>query len=303
MYKYTKSQVEAIQKAYRYLFPTISPELERFWYPADDYDWLCMTSRFNESGPTFENFQALDNDLASIDLNRDPDIIGSELAQAARKHRVGFSIGLNPWADYLLLQAQHATPQEVVVIIAYNWYPLVTISKNTSKPPNSPLYQDCPFTWANGKYAFVFEPFKDHKRPLLMLFTNIFPHFMEAGEPANAGLSADQNRFVGGKPGMKDGLIHTLNAINPSIQIRGLVFLGNNALSVFCDIGISAAVKGFREESIQSASDFPALSLGDKKIPYLPFFHPAARELIPTDARKEYQCLYKRLAEALVRIE
>jgi hypothetical protein len=302
MCKYNKLQVEAIQRSYRHLFPNISQELKQFWYPRDDYDWLCMTSRFNASGPAFENFQALDSDLGSIDLNRAPDIIGSELAKAARQHGVGFSIGLNPWADYLL-QMRQPIPQEVVVIVAYNWYPLVTVNGDKRKPPNSSLYQDNPLTWAHGKYAFVFEPFVNHKHPLLMLFTNIFPHFMEAGAQANAGLSANQNRFVGGKPGMKKGLIHTLNAINPSIQIKGLVFLGNNALSPFSNVGIAATVKRLQSESIRSASDFPTLSLGDKEIPYLPFFHPAARELIPTDARKEYQCLYKRLAEALVRIE
>jgi hypothetical protein len=302
MCKYNKLQVETIQRAYRHLFPNISPELAGFWYPSGNYDWLCMTSRFDASGPTVENFQALDNDLGSIDLNRDPNIIGSELARTARQHGVGFSIGLNPWADYLL-QMRQPIPQEVVVIVAYNWYPLVTVNGDKRKPPNSPLYRDNPLTWAHGKYAFVFEPFMNRERPLLAFFTNIFPYFMEAGKPANAGLSANQNRFVGGKPGMKKGLTLTLSAINPSIQIRGLVFLGNNALFPFFNAGVSVAVKELQTKPVRSASDFPALSLGDKEFHYLPSFHPAARELIPTDARKEYQRLYKRLAEALVRIE
>ena len=156
MNKYDKADVEAIQKGYRRLFPVINKEIEQFWYPTDNYDWLCLVSRFNELGPTFGDFQGLHDDLTRFERTSEHNADGATLAQLARKRGVGYSIGLNPWADYLLSEARDFAPQEVVVIIGYNWYPLIT---KDGKLPNSPLNPENPLTSNSRKYSFIFEPF------------------------------------------------------------------------------------------------------------------------------------------------
>jgi hypothetical protein len=300
---YSKSEVEAIQEGYRYLFPVISKKLEQFWYlPDDRYDWLCLATPFY-SGPTFDKFQAFDADLKRVNTTPEPDVIGSKLADLAKKHGVGYSIGLNPWADYLLfLASQTHAPREVVVVVAYNWYPLVTTDK---KLPNSPLYKDTPLTFENRKYAFVFEPFLNDDNSPLVFFTNIFPHFMEAGKPATKGLSPVQKNFIGGNEGMRAGMVWPLEAINPSIKIRGLVTLGGEALAPLTTTKLGDFMNAFQTKlqlnlpSIDKA--LPTFRTRDKNIPWLPYYHPAARELIPLSTRPRYHADYSKLAEALLR--
>ena len=125
---------------------------------------------------------------------------------------------------------------------------------------------------------------------------------MEAGVGANAGLNRLQKALVHSGQGMKKGLIDTLEAINPSIHIRGLVFLGGSVLSLFSRERISKVVKNLQTSLPTSSRGFSTISVGSKEIPYLPFFHPAARELIPHADRKTYQELYKKLANALVQV-
>lgn len=302
MGNYNKSEVEAIQKSYRYLFPSIREELEQFWYPPNDrFDWLCLTTPFNP-GPTFSKFQDLDADLKQVSKTSQPNIIGSKLATLAKKHEVGYSIGLNPWADFMLASRTDAF-QEVVIIVGYNWYPLVTIDK---KLPNSPLHKDSPLEFRNNFYAFVFEPFLHDSQPPLIFFTNIFPHFLEAGEPAQKGLSPSQKKLVGNDVGLKNGLVRTLEAINPDIRIAGLVTLGGNALAPLSSKKVGDFVRDFQRalESDPANVDkvLPSFEIhGNKKIPWLPYYHPAARELAAKSDSMKHKANFSKLAQALLR--
>lgn len=307
MDNYSESEVEAIQKNYRHLFSIHRKELEQFWYPPDEgFDWLCLTTSLNPA-PTYRQFQALDADLADlkqVSKSPEPDIIGSELAALAKKHGVGYSIGLNPWADYLLYSAdQTAMFQEVVVIVGYNWYPLVMTNKAL---PNSPLYKDNPLTFRNGSYAFAFESFLHDGQPPLIFFTNIFPHFLEAGKPAQKGLSPSQRKLVGGDVGMRNGLIQTLEAINPDIRLRGLVTLGGNALTPLTGKKVGEFVRDFQSalesDPANVGKALPSIEIrGNRQIPWLPYYHPAARELVPRSDRMKHEANFSKLAQALLK--
>ena len=313
MDKYNKSEVEAIQASYRYLFPTLKKELEQFWYPPDQsFDWLCLTTPFGPA-PTYSQFQTLDagledlkQSLSQVSKVLEPDAIGKKLAGLATKHGVGYSIGLNPWADYLLqLANQMDMRQEVVVIVGYNWYPLVTVDKDL---PNSPLCKDNPLKFRNGSYGFAFESFFHDGQPPLVFFTNIFPHFLEAGKPAQNGLSLSQRKLVGGDVGMRNGLVQTLEAINPDIRLRGLVTLGGNALTPLT--GKKVKVREY-VRNFQSALELDPANVGkallsieihgNRQIPWLPYYHPVARELVPRSERMKHEANFSKLAQALLK--
>jgi len=300
---YNELDVKAIQESYCYLFPVINKKLEWFWYPPDKFDWLCLTSPFH-SRPTFDKFQALDADLQSLKLTapvQEYKAIGQGLSRLAKKHGVGYSVGLNPWADYMLLLASQTDAlQEVVVVVAHNWNPLVKKGKIL---PNSPLYKDNPCESDDGKYAFVFEPFLSINHTACVLFTNIFPHFIEAGKGARDGPSLVQRNFIGQKNGMKKGLIWTLGAINPSIRIRGLITLGAPAFALLSDRSLTDTVESIRAKLRR----FPSLTtdayetflVKGTAIPWLPFFHPDSYEVTNAPESSERRDDYYKLASAL----
>jgi hypothetical protein len=305
---YTQEDFESIQECYRYVFPEINEQLERLWYPPSNYDWLCLTSRFDGSGPDYKCFESLGNDLMRVNRNQPPAVVGPLLAGLARKHRVGYSIGLNPWADFLFLQREKIIPKEIIIIVAHNWYPLVT---STGECPDPPLNRRDPSATMNGRYAFVFEPFKERGNPLLMFFTNIFPHFLEAGKKTNAGLSVEERNFIGGNQGMKNGLTLTLEAISPLIKIRGIVALGTpvwNVLSSqvcsFSGMNLSNIVKQLRnrlkEDPTNIKNSLPMLLTKRGNIPWLPYYHPSAFEMYAWAGWEERRADYSKLALALL---
>ncbi len=315
MSTYIESEVKVIQKRYCHLFPTICEELKQFWYdPKKQYAWSYLATPFH-TVPHYSKFSHLCDDLKRLqhqisnDLQPDVKVIGSRLADLAKRHDVGYSIGLNPWADYLLHSARPWPPKEVVVIVGNNWYPFVTRRNKIPQPPKSPLCKDDPYDqkYDQKKYKFIFEPFlKDSQRPLVF-FTNIFPQFIDPG-PANKGVSKEARNYIVGTGGMKNGLVKTLESINPDIKLIGLVTFGKYALEQLSPTtnpttNLGDIVREFQKK-LESHLDNvlpPFVINKDKIVPWLPFYHPAARELRPTNNREKYEETFSVLAKALLK--
>jgi hypothetical protein len=290
MDEYSQQEYLQIVDAYRSLFPTCSEELRRYWFPDQNKSWARLTSEFH-SDLSYGEFKEFGNEF--LNVRGDAEAISQLLSQ----HRVGLSIGLNPWADYLLLEhCGKKRGRGVVLIVMHNWYPLVRKGK---EPINTPLFKDNPRE--SAKYARVFTPFSRMDGPT-PLFVNIFPHFLEAGADARSGVSANQRQTVGGRRHWGRGFLAMIQDIKA--EILGVVGFGAVVWDVlswqFPELpccSLSTIVKQAGKST--KASDLPRFQVNKRDIPFLPCFHPDSREMSVFKDHEDRWKDYQRLATTL----
>lgn len=98
---YHRAEVEQILTAYRTLFPEATA-LATYWDFGRKRPWSCLTTDFHRATP--ESVAAFDESVRKLAIAQtDPLSRGEALRDLSLAHGVGYSLGISPWTDDLLL--------------------------------------------------------------------------------------------------------------------------------------------------------------------------------------------------------
>ena len=192
---YNKSEFYQIRASYRSLFGGASEKLQKILWPETlVHDWQALTSPISKD-ISYDDFQKMSTDVAdlSAELSRDwclwrnrLDGAGARYAELV-KDGVGYSIGLNPWCDFLSLKYHDVLTQpgaRLVVVMGYNWYPMVVGYDDRPELPDPPLKKRDPASFNGNRYRFVFETPAYCRAKVVPIFLNLFPFFTAPGREA-----------------------------------------------------------------------------------------------------------------------
>ncbi len=266
---YTVSQVSHILDAYKSLFPSTEGELENYWDYGRTRTWSCLTTNFHKIG--IETIQSFDAAVRQIDVaGLSHQRLGERFKDLSRQYKVGYSLGISPWTDDLLLQTFSEKTKFVVIILGHDWYPIVTNSKGKPRPPDSPL-QRCAISDSpvykdaipNSLYAV---------ENCAILFMNLYPDFRPPDSPKTGPLG-DYGEWA-------KGLEAVCKSISQQYCVVSVISWGGHvweALRSKLDtewqqLGIMAAVDRQYKHEQGAPTD---LHLGGTNIPYYAFAHPS----------------------------
>lgn len=285
--KYADNEVETILRAYRRLVPAIDAPLRQYWDFGHDRDWSCLVSDFHTVGAAqLEGFhRALDQPPNSWSSTTEQ---GDWLRSTSREHGVGFSLGISPWTDDLILRSFKDATREVVLIVGHDWYPIV----NPAYTPRSPLVR---FSLLDEAiYARAVPVARATEAGIGLLFVNLYPDFRPPGDETTGKMSIKYGPYV-------DGLMALCSAVACNFRLRGVVSWGGpvwEALQMRLDrdqrTGLWQAVTRVRSRGAALSLPTP-----DGEVPYYPFLHPSSY-LKPRFADPEHLEAYQAAWDTLI---
>lgn len=261
--KYAAHEVEAVLSAYRALFPSLDGALGRYLDVARERDWSCLTTNFHAVSTT--DIQRFDDAVRKLDHGATPEEIGNQLRHLARQHGVGYSLGISPWTDDLLLRSFASKTKRVVIVLGHDWYPIITKDMTTYRatPPlerfsvydERPYGEAIPTSLYQGGETAVF-------------FLNLYPDFRAPG--------MDVMGSLGNYQPWVEGFAAACAAIRKNFEISAVISWGDpvwQALNRHVDgqwrnLGIIKAVGQHEGKALK-------LRLGDQTLAYYPFAHPS----------------------------
>lgn len=154
-------------------------------------DWSYLTSDFRTL--TFEKIQDFDRQIDALNLSsKSVAEIGNSLASLSRSAKVGYSMGLCPWTDAMLLETFSSKTRRLLIIMGQDWYPIVKcdFDLNTSKgyAAKSPLVRQSP----RDEYPFAFPQTLTTPPDRAIVFMNLYPDFRPPGMDCTGNIGADK---------------------------------------------------------------------------------------------------------------
>lgn len=198
--KYTASQVSCILQAYRTLFPRVEEELATYWDYERRRQWSCLTTNFHQASA--DSIQSFDKDVIALqekigdslnDLSHDA--IGKLFREISLRHNIGYSIGISPWTDDLLLRTFRDETRRVIIILGHDWYPIVADTKEGLYVPRSPLQRDSILD--APKYKDAIPDKLCQINDCAILFLNLYPDFRPP-DAASTGSLGDYTQWIRG---------------------------------------------------------------------------------------------------------
>lgn len=167
---YLEPQFEKIVDAYKCIFSNITPGFERYLDFARSRQWSFLTTDFrrvtySRSLELHQRSEAIHSSVDSATAK------ASALSDASRELETGFSIGICPWTDNLLLESFDANKDELTLVVGHDWYPVGAgmLSESGLRVQglhHTPKYQHwCP--------AGFFDP----GHPSVTVFLNLYPDY------------------------------------------------------------------------------------------------------------------------------
>lgn len=283
--KYTEEETQHILAAYNQLFDEPTAELLKFMDLSRKRAWSCLTSDFRTL--TFEKVREFDRQINDLSLSsKSTREIGECLVDLSRSAGVGYSMGLCPWTDYLLLNTFKKTSKEILIVVGHNWYPIVT--KNKCYVADSPLNQDNPTCdWMYAK-ALPTQLFNDPD--LAILFVNLNPDFLPPGD--NKTGDTDTAQFIPGFAGLCKSVskVFRIKAVfswgSPVWQSLLKCLKSGRAFPISTNVGVAVSERNL------------ALSFDELEMKYYPFLHPSS----PSFHGKEHSQRYHDVCDELLRM-
>jgi hypothetical protein len=263
---YSSSELEAILERYRILFPkrSITPELRAYWDWVGEREWSGVTTDFHSATP--EQLQTLHERSLNIEAGGlSMQAKGEALRQAARHVGVGFSAGVCPWTDNLLLETFN--PQirsgDLVVLVGHDWYPI-----GAGVLPESPLYNQGLGQAKRYRHWCPESFFGDTPNRPTLFFLNFYPDFRPPAWPKKGPLHPGHypyNRCL-------DGLKEVLRILTPQFKRTSVISWGSPAWTSLAPLVDGGPI---RRTITQQQKEKPGaiLSLGGS--PFLPMAHPS----------------------------
>lgn len=131
---YERGEVEQILAAYKDIFPLIGAPLANYWGLGRERPWSYVTTDFHRT--TYEQLKLLHDRTRVIDaMGLATKEKGAALRDASSECGVGFSMGICPWTDHLLLKTYSPEKDSLTILLGHDWYPIVVQSRTRSDSP------------------------------------------------------------------------------------------------------------------------------------------------------------------------
>lgn len=267
--QYSKCDVERILSAYREMFPSIGPELRRYWDLDRKQEWSLLTT----------DFHAVDYDTL-VELSVRTEKINREfagarakahaLADAARNLGSGFSIGVSPWTDHGLFSTYEPAKDKITVVVAHDWYPIVPMKEH---PRDMPLFAQglATMTGAVGaKYHKAVPPqLLSDGGDRVLLFLNLYPHYREPEDGLTGKLAVDYGECF-------RGLLDVLECVCTRFNDVQLISWGTHTWEQ-----VRKLVEGKDKTNLSDnwltggESAVHTIRVGGRPVRYLPLAHPS----------------------------
>jgi hypothetical protein len=266
---YSRGDVARIHLAYQGIFPVVSPALADFWGYSRERPWSWVTSDFRNT--IYEQYAQMHAAARRIDAASFPDLDakGAALRAAAREAGVGYSLGINPWTDNLLLETYRDNADCLTVILAHDWYPIATTDKQGRwRESDAPLRADDNLHRTHKYHAAAPEAVLE--RRTVGLYLNLYPDYRppgwaKTGEVGQFGYSYGQ---------CLAGLDELVASLHPRFTKVSLISWG---VPVWAQLSRrTAAPRGMKlTRYTRDFSGHPVtVELGGRLLPYLPLIHP-----------------------------
>ena len=278
---YSKDEATRIFSIYRALFPSTHGALADYWDYERRREWSLLTTDFhnvdlpaitalNTAVRQFENEVRRNYNLSElINSVSVQDTVARRYRELAITYNAGYSLGVSPITDDLLLRTFSGQTKRIVILLGHDWYPIVTTS-----PDGRNLFLPIP---PLRRYSILSEKsYEPAVRPLIntqdcaVVFLNLYPDFRGPGIN-KLGSLGDYSQWV-------RGFIAVCESIAARFELAGVISWGTPVWTAlrkrldipFRDLGIMAAV----EEQYKLREPLP-LPLGAVTVPYFPFAHPS----------------------------
>lgn len=281
MADYSIDEVGRILGIYRALFPNTHGALDAYWDYERHREWSLLTTDFHrDDRPAILAFdKAVRQFETEVRRNYSPSelinsvavqvTVGGRYRELALAHHLGYSLGISPITDDLLLRTFSEQTTRIVVVLAHDWYPIVTRGTDGRNPflPIPPL----------RRYSILSEhSYEPAIRPLMeardcaIVFLNLYPDFRGPGAKKTGSLG-DYSQWV-------TGFIAVCESIAARFELAGVISWGSPVWmalrkmldSPFRDLGIMAAVE--EQSKLRAPLSLP---LGAVTAPCFPFAHPS----------------------------
>jgi hypothetical protein len=284
---YSANEVESILGAYRRLVPTIDAPLRRYWDLDHERDWSCLVSDFENIGAG--QLAGFHQALAQAPTSwTSPVEHGEWLRGTSREHGVGFSLGISPWTDDLILRTFQEATREVVLVVGHDWYPIV----NPAYTPRSPLVR---FSLLDEAiYARAVPVTRALEAGIGLLFINLYPDFRPPCDETTGKMPIKYGPYV-------DGLLALCSAAGQNFRLRGVVSWGGpvwEALQMRLGRDLRSGL-WYMVQQVQSRRTPLSLPVADGVVPYYPFLHPSSY-LKPRFADPEHVEAYQAAWDSLL---
>lgn len=229
-------------------------------------DWSVLTSDFRNI--TFAQATAFHEEVVKLsDANRDAKAadLGARLAALARQSGIGFSLGLSPWTDSLLLKTFSDATRRVIIILGHDWYPIVTPTSSTGRyAAMSPLFRQC----MESEYPAGIPAEFLNKRSCGVFFLNLYPDFRAPGG-STQGVTTARN--------FTKAFSACCEAIARNYEIACIVSWGSHVWDALRRNSRSLAGKTSEGIAAAALAGPHLLDINGVSHQYFPFTHPSSR--------------------------
>lgn len=274
--KYTEEKTELILASYNSLFEQPTEELLEFMDLSRKREWSCLTSDFRTL--TYQKLREFDRQISDLNLSsKSLAEIGNTLSNLSREAKVGYSMGLSPWTDWLLSKTFKASSRQLLIVVGHNWYPIVTSDK--CYVANSPLKEDAPT--CEWRYAKALPTRLLESPELAVLFLNLNPDFLPPGENITGETSTTQ--FIEGFTGL-------CKSVSKSFSIKGVISWGSPVWqSLAKKLKDGVPISKSSNIGVAALEHNLALNVGGLELKYYPFLHPSSPAFNGKNHSQRYQ--------------
>ncbi|MFI5251441.1 MAG: hypothetical protein ACHQQQ_03320 [Bacteroidota bacterium] len=308
---YEEWEIDKIITAYRDVFNVYDPEsgevLKKYYWENTKFEgnnqWELLTSDFTVERNDFKkNLLQFDKSYREFLKNNSkifstlcPKKIGEKLLELfptnSSTSKIGFSIGICPKTDDLLLESYkpHEPEREIIIVLGHNWYPIVTKNKELPFPP---LTGESVFECTRNykKYGRYFDQRLLDK--FVVLYLNLYPHFLPPGDPTTGAVSA---------PVLEKYLCHFENLcriIQKRRNIQGIITWGapvyEQIRTLFIpEIKSKYMIKGVTKAATESRvkiDQFLLAKIGGEILKVYPHVHPCHQGNFRTKEHRNSYC-------------
>lgn len=264
---YTDSEVNHILDAYKNLFPSTERELADYWDYRQTRLWSCLTTDFHKVNiETIKTFNVAVQQIDSTDTKLSHQTLGQQFKNLSRQYNVGYSLGISPWTDDLLLQTFSEKTKFVIIVLGHDWYPIV----GNANFPSPPLQRD---RISDKQHYANAIPSLRGAEDCAILFMNLYPDFREPGAPKTGLLEKNYEQWV-------KGLEAVCKSISQQYCLVRIISWGKPVWEALREkLGpewqklkvMNAVVRQYRHGQVEPID----LYLGGMKISYHAFAHPS----------------------------
>lgn len=289
---FSKDDFYKIIDAYKEIFPYQEPTLENYFnfrrdQPERNWSYICsnfyeIAKNPKEYYPIIENYDKALRELignlkkSNYDVDKTAGKIKELIAANQDYKHFGSAIGICPYTDELLLKSivenENELPKEIVVVLAHDWYPIVSSNNEINFIPPLEGYSIFTTKKENGEeidnvYGKMINLIPSRKYTIL--FLNLFPDYRKPGvEPSGRIEGVDYEMFA-------KGIINLIKSIGSEFTVKCIITWG--VIPFDCLMKHYSPEKKCREmKGVIEEQKTLKISFDEREIPLIPSYHPSS---------------------------